>query len=72
MELQKFYWDDDNDIFFLVSFQERKYFEIGKDSPFYKLCRHLYCGRWNFVKTDIENNYRKVDRIEQIDGTEDW
>ncbi|UGO50906.1 hypothetical protein PQE70_gp053 [Bacillus phage vB_BanS_Nate] len=72
MEKQKFYWDNKNDVFYLVNFIEETYFKIDKDSPFYKLCRHLYCGSWSgIIKKDITTNYKKCKRIEQIDGTED-
>lgn len=69
---QKFYWDNKKDVFYLVNFIEERYFEINQDSPFYKLCRHLYCGAWTGItKKDITSNYKKCKRIEQIDGTED-
>ncbi|MDX6046732.1 hypothetical protein [Bacillus paranthracis] len=68
---QRFFWDAKNNLFYLVNFQEGRYFEIDKDSPFHRLCMHLYCGAWDVVKRDIESNYKKCVRIEQIDGTED-
>lgn len=72
MNDQKFYWDNQKDIFYLVNFIEERYFVITQDSPFYKLCRHLYCGAWGgIIKKDITKNYKKCTRIEQIDGCED-
>jgi len=71
MNGQKFYWDSKTNIFYLVSFGEERYFEINEDSPFHKLCMHLYCGVWDgIVKKDIERNYKKCTKIEQIDGSE--
>lgn len=71
---QEFFWDSQNDVFYLVNFQEKRYMKIAeKGSQYYELCRHLYCSRWEFAETSykILSTFRKVDRLSQIDGTED-
>lgn len=74
MQGQVFFHDWDNDVFYLVNFQEKRYMKISENgSQYYELCRHLYCHRWEFAEESykILSTFRKVDRLEQIDGTED-
>jgi hypothetical protein len=72
MRSQEFYWDFDNDAFYLVNYQEKRYMKIAeKGSVYYPLCMRMYCSRWREVEKDVTTNFRKVDRLEQIDGSED-
>lgn len=71
---QKFFYDHDNDVFYLVNFNEERYMQIAeKGSIYYSLCRRLYCSRWDFVDKYFPEilTFKKVDRLEQIDGCED-
>lgn len=74
MELQKFFHDSINDVYYLVNFQEKRYMKIAeKGSLYYELCRRLYCSNWYYAESNYEilSKFKKVDRLEQIDGTED-
>lgn len=71
---QKFFHDHDNDVFYLVNFQEKRYMKIAEEgSTYYPLCRRLYCSRWDFVEKYYPEilSFKLVDRLEQIDGSED-
>ena len=72
MKGQEFFWDTENDEFYLVNFQEERYMKIaGKGSKYYDLCKHLYCHRWEFAENPykIISTFEKVDNLEQIDGS---
>jgi hypothetical protein len=74
MRGQEFFHDHENDIFYLVNFQEERYMKIAeKGSAYYELCRCLYCNNWEYAENPykILSNFRKVERLEQIDGSED-
>lgn len=64
-------WDNENDKFYLVNYNEKVYMMIAcKNTNYYELCRHLYCQMWSYHKEYVENTFRLVDRIAQIDGCE--
>ncbi|MNO10561.1 hypothetical protein D3C76_00990 [compost metagenome] len=71
---QQFFHDQENDVFYLVNFQERRYMKIAeKGSQFYDLCQRLYCTNWKYAECNykIISTFRKVERLAQIDGCED-
>lgn len=73
MQGQEFFWDTETDEFYLVNFQEKVYMKIAeKGSIYYELCRRLYCSRWSCAESlyKVVSTFKKVDRIEQIDGSE--
>lgn len=74
MRGQEFFWDRKNNIYYLVNFQEKRYMKIAeKGSQYYDLCIRLYCKGWEFAEENykILSTFRKVDRLAQIDGSED-
>jgi len=74
MRGQEFFHERKNDIYYLVNFQEERYMKIAeKDSKYYELCTHLYCHNWEYaeIKYKILSTFKEVNRIAQIDGTED-
>lgn len=71
---QVFFHDFKEEIYYLVNFQERRYMKIAeKGSLYYPLCERLYCHRWEDAETyhKVLSTCRRVDRLEQIDGSED-
>ncbi|MGG4434540.1 hypothetical protein AAXE64_08260 [Priestia megaterium] len=73
-DIQRFFHDWDNNIYYLVNMQEKRYMEIAREgSVFYPLCQSLYCNNWRFAEKhhEILSTFRKVDRLAQIDGSED-
>ena len=74
MRDKEFFHDRNNDIYYFVNFQEERYMKIAeKGSQYYELCRHLYCNNWEYayIRHKILSTFKKVDRLMQIDGTED-
>lgn len=71
---QAFFYDKENDVFYLVNFQERRYMKLAeKGNPFYELCYHLYCDNWEHAESryKIISTFRLVERLAQIDSSED-
>lgn len=75
MDRVEFFYDWNNDIFYLVNFREKTYMKIAeKDSKYYELCSHVCYERWypdqEPVKTII-SSFQKVDTLDQFSGRED-
>lgn len=71
---QAFFHDRDNNIYYLVNFQEKRYMQIAHEgSKYYELCSHLYCKNWEHAEKfySIISTFKKVERLAQIDGCED-
>lgn len=66
---QKFFHDWENDVFYLVNYQEEKYMKIAeKGSQYYELCRHLYMGRWEHAieYDNVTTRFLKVNTLKEM------
>lgn len=75
MDRVMFSYDRENDIFYLVDFQEKRFMKIAeKGSQYYELCRCFPYLRWypdqEPVKTII-SSFQKVDTLDRFSGRED-